>query len=78
MNSRTRTLPRSKFFSLLAGTAANVFAVGDPDQAIYQFRGASSEAFTLFVKNFPAARVVVLGEESAFALADSADALLAL
>jgi DNA helicase-2/ATP-dependent DNA helicase PcrA len=46
--------------SLLAGSAANVFAVGDPDQAIYQFRGASSEAFTLFVRNFPAARVVGL------------------
>jgi DNA helicase-2/ATP-dependent DNA helicase PcrA len=51
-----------EILSLLAGTAANVFAVGDPDQAIYQFRGASSEAFTLFVKNFPAARVVVLGK----------------
>jgi len=46
--------------SLLAGPEANVFAVGDPDQAIYQFRGASSEAFTLFVKKFPAARVVAL------------------
>jgi DNA helicase-2/ATP-dependent DNA helicase PcrA len=51
-----------EILSLLAGTAANVFAVGDPDQAIYQFRGASSEAFTLFVRNFPAARVVVLGK----------------
>ncbi len=51
-----------EILSLLAGAAANVFAVGDPDQAIYQFRGASSEAFTLFMKNFPAARVVVLGK----------------
>jgi DNA helicase-2/ATP-dependent DNA helicase PcrA len=51
-----------EILSLLAGPAANVFAVGDPDQAIYQFRGASSEAFTLFVRNFPAARVVVLGK----------------
>ena len=51
-----------EILSLLAGPAANVFAVGDPDQAIYQFRGASSEAFTLFVKNFPAVRVVVLGK----------------
>jgi DNA helicase II / ATP-dependent DNA helicase PcrA len=51
-----------EILSLLAGPAANVFAVGDPDQAIYQFRGASSEAFTLFAKNFPAARVVVLGK----------------
>jgi DNA helicase-2/ATP-dependent DNA helicase PcrA len=49
-----------EILSLLAGSAANVFVVGDPDQAIYQFRGASSEAFTLFIKNFPAARVVAL------------------
>ena len=49
-----------EILSLLAGPAANVFAVGDPDQAIYQFRGASSEAFTLFIRNFPAARVVAL------------------
>src|ERR1022692_2007472 len=53
---------QAEILSLLAGSAANVFGVGDPDQAIYQFRGASSEAFTLFAKNFPAARVVVLGK----------------
>ena len=51
-----------EILSLLAGAAANVFAVGDPDQAIYQFRGASSEAFTLFMRSFPSARVVVLGK----------------
>ena len=33
---------------LLAGDAANVFAVGDPDQAIYHFRGASSAAMKAF------------------------------
>ena len=49
-----------EILSLLAGTAANVFAVGDPDQAIYQFRGASSEAFTLFVKKFPETGLVAL------------------
>jgi DNA helicase II / ATP-dependent DNA helicase PcrA len=51
-----------EILSLLAGPAANVFVVGDPDQAIYQFRGASSEAFTLFARKFPAAQVVVLGK----------------
>lgn len=51
-----------EILSLLAGPTANVFAVGDPDQAIYQFRGASSEAFTLFAGKFPAAQVVVLGK----------------
>src|SRR5208337_993679 len=39
-----------EILSLLAGPNANVFAVGDPDQAIYQFRGASSEALTLFAR----------------------------
>jgi DNA helicase II / ATP-dependent DNA helicase PcrA len=49
-----------EILSLLAGPEANVFAVGDPDQAIYRFRGASSAAFTLFRRHFPAARLVVL------------------
>lgn len=38
----------------------NIFVVGDPDQAIYQFRGASSEAFTLFAERFPGSKAVVL------------------
>src|SRR6202021_2767784 len=68
--SRTRFLLVDEFqdanfaqvemLSLLAGAEANVFAVGDPDQAIYQFRGASSEAFLLFLKTFPAAKIVAL------------------
>ena len=42
---------------LLAGDEANVFAVGDPDQAIYRFRGATSGAFDQFLKTFGADRV---------------------
>jgi superfamily I DNA/RNA helicase/RecB family exonuclease len=49
-----------EILSLLAGSAANIFVVGDPDQAIYQFRGASSEAFALFSRHFPSAKLVVL------------------
>ena len=49
-----------KVLSALAGEARNVFAVGDPDQAIYRFRGASSAAFGLFHRNFPGASMVVL------------------
>ncbi len=41
-----------KLASLLAGDEANVFAVGDPDQAIYQFRGATSGAFDQFLQTF--------------------------
>ena len=46
----------------LAGDEGNVFAVGDPDQAIYRFRGASSAAFHVFRRHFPATRLVVLGK----------------
>jgi len=42
---------------LLAGDAANVFAVGDPDQAIYRFRGATSGAFDQFLRTFGPDRV---------------------
>lgn len=49
-----------KILSLLGGDAANVFAVGDPDQGIYRFRGASSAAFELFRRTFPGAEAVVL------------------
>ena len=49
-----------KILGQLAGTNGNIFAVGDPDQGIYRFRGASSAAFQLFHRNFPAAKLVVL------------------
>jgi DNA helicase-2/ATP-dependent DNA helicase PcrA len=51
-----------KILSCLAGSEGNIFAVGDPDQAIYRFRGASSAAFQLFHRNFPTAELVVLGK----------------
>ena len=41
-----------KLLRLLAGEPANVFAVGDPDQSIYRFRGASSAAFDMFREMF--------------------------
>jgi len=49
-----------KVLEKLAGSARNLFAVGDPDQGIYQFRGASSEAFELFQRYFPESKLVVL------------------
>jgi DNA helicase-2/ATP-dependent DNA helicase PcrA len=63
----------------LAGPDGNIFAVGDPDQSIYRFRGASSAAFELFDHHFPNAKRVVLEKNrrsttpilrSAFALID--------
>lgn len=49
-----------KILARLAGTNGNIFAVGDPDQAIYRFRGASSAAFELFLRHFPNPKLVVL------------------
>ncbi|HUJ32748.1 MAG TPA: UvrD-helicase domain-containing protein, partial [Candidatus Acidoferrum sp.] len=37
---------------LLAGDRRNIFAVGDDDQAIYRFRGASFGSFTIFLEKF--------------------------
>src|SRR5437588_11549602 len=37
---------------LLAGSAKNIVAVGDNDQAIYRFRGASFGSFKLFLERF--------------------------
>jgi DNA helicase-2/ATP-dependent DNA helicase PcrA len=51
-----------KILSTIAGSDANIFGVGDPDQAIYRFRGASSAAFHLFRRNFPQTKLVVLGK----------------
>ena len=45
---------------MLAGDEKNIFAVGDPDQAIYHFRGASSAAFDEFLRRFPEAQRVAL------------------
>jgi len=50
-----------KVLAALAGDEGNVFGVGDPDQAIYRFRGASSAAFRLFRRHFSGAKLVVLG-----------------
>jgi DNA helicase-2/ATP-dependent DNA helicase PcrA len=47
---------------LLGGEEKNIFAVGDPDQAIYRFRGASSAAFEEFQRRFPQTRRVTLDE----------------
>ncbi len=47
---------------LLAGEAQNVFAVGDPDQAVYKFRGATAAAFEEFRARFAGAALVSLEE----------------
>jgi DNA helicase-2/ATP-dependent DNA helicase PcrA len=67
-----------KILRMLAGEPRNVFAVGDPDQAIYQFRGASSAAFGLFQRHFPGTRLVRLekNRRSTTAILQSAFAII--
>ncbi len=50
----------------LVGERANLWAVGDSDQAIYAFRGAQSENFPRFEKEFPDARVIRLEKSYRF------------
>ena len=47
-----------ELLDLICGPARNIFAVGDNDQAIYRFRGASFASFAIFEKRF-----VGLGKE---------------
>lgn len=45
---------------MLAGKGANLFVVGDDDQAIYRFRGSRPELMLNFPKDYPNAQVVRL------------------
>lgn len=49
-----------RMIALIAGPAGNVCAIGDPDQAIYGFRGADATCFERFAADFPAARTLRL------------------
>lgn len=55
-------LAQLELADLLTVGEKNIFAVGDPDQAIYRFRGASSAAFQSFMTRFPLAKTVTLAE----------------
>jgi uncharacterized protein (TIGR00375 family) len=49
-----------RLLRLLCPADGNLCAIGDPDQAIYGFRGADVGFFLRFQTDFPAARVVTL------------------
>ena len=55
--------PQNKVVALLSsfwGQAANVFAVGDDEQSIYRFQGASLENILYFKKLYPQTEVITL------------------
>ncbi len=49
-----------RLLKLVAGQDANLCAIGDPDQAIYGFRGADRERFLALEQDFPGAETVRL------------------
>lgn len=54
---------QNQVINLLAGfwgIDANVFVVGDPNQSIYRFQGASLENFITFTKTYPKAKIITL------------------
>jgi len=45
---------------LVKAGGGNLFAIGDPDQAIYGFRGADVTSFYRFLEDFPGAAIITL------------------
>lgn len=54
------SLLQAQVLFLLAEPKNNLMVVGDDDQSIYGFRGATPEIFTLFTQRFPTAEIVQL------------------
>ncbi|MEE4311867.1 MAG: UvrD-helicase domain-containing protein [candidate division KSB1 bacterium] len=52
--------PQYSLLKLLVTPESNLCVIGDPDQAIYGFRGSDAHYFLTFEKDFPEARTVFL------------------
>ena len=64
---------------LLTAGGANLCVIGDPDQAIYGFRGSDTRFFRRFQEDFPNARKIILQQNyrSAAAILEAAQQVIA-